>query len=99
MSRENLGVRVANPEQHINLEGKSFADIILFEHLRTTNLQRCVVALRVGNPHGDNELLAELQVQMQAMANASTGVLNEYLRVAREQGLRFEIVPELGDLH
>lgn len=99
MNIETLGVRVSNPEQHINLEGKSFADLILFQHMHAANLQRCVAALSAGNPHGDNELLAEVQAQMQAMVNASSGVLQEYLRVAREQGLRFEIVPALGDLH
>lgn len=94
MNIENIGVRVTNPEQRISLDGKAFFNIIRFEHLRAANLQRCVDALRAGNPHG-SEQLAEIE----AMVNASAGMLKEHMRVAIEQGLRFEIVPSLGDLH
>ncbi len=96
---EKLGVRVSNPEQAITLEGKSFADLVLFEHLRTENLRRCLVALAALNQDGGDELLAEVAIQLQAMANASAGVLGEHLRIAQAQGLRFEIVPTLGELH
>lgn len=99
MSIESLGVRVTNPEQNINLEGKTYADLILFEHLRVENLRRCVAALGTLNNDGGDELLAEIAAQLQAMANASAGVRQEHLRVARAQGLRFEIVPAAGDLH
>lgn len=99
MSIESLGVRVTNPEQSINIEGPSYAELVLFEHLRTANLRRCVAALGVQNPHGEVELLTEIAAQLQAMANASEGVLQEHLRVARAQGLRFEIMPNAGDLH
>ena len=99
MSIEKFSVRIANPEQSITLDGKSFADLVLFEHLRTENLRRCVAALNLGNPDGHSELLTEVQAQLQGMANASAGVLQEHLRIAREQGLRFEIVPAPGELH
>lgn len=99
MTIERMNVRVSNPEQSINIEGTSYAELILFEHLRTANLQRCVAALGVQNPHGEDELLAEVAAQLQAMVNASAGVLQECLRVAQAQGLRFEIVPSPGDLH
>ncbi|MEW6590665.1 MAG: hypothetical protein AB1418_06475 [Pseudomonadota bacterium] len=96
---EKLGVRVSNPEQAITLEGKSFADLVLFEYLRTENLKRCAAALALELPDGESERLAELQVQLQAMVNASSGVLQEYLRIAGAQGLRFEIVPAPSELH
>lgn len=96
---EKLGVRVSNPEQSISLDGKSFADLVLFEHLRTENLRRCVAALGTLNPDGGEEVLAEVAVQLQVMANASAGMLGEHLRVAHAQGLRFETVPTPGELH
>jgi hypothetical protein len=99
MSIEKLGVRVANPETTITLEGTSYAELVLFEHLRAENLLRCILALNVAAPHGEDELLVEVQTQLQGMANASAGVLQDLLRVAREQGLRFEIAPKAGDLH
>lgn len=97
MSIESLGVRVANPEQNITLAGVSYADLVLFEHLRAENLRRCVAALNLVN--GENETLAEVRAQLQGMLNASAGVLAEHLRIALEQGLRFEIVPTPGELH
>lgn len=97
---EKLGVRVSNPEQDITLDGKTFADLVLFEYLRTENLRRCTAALALETiPDGESERLAELQVQLQAMVNASSGVLQEHLRIAHAQGLRFEIVPTTGELH
>lgn len=99
MSIESLGVRVTNPEQNITIEGASYADLVLFEHLRTENLRRCVAALNLVSPYGENETLAEVRAQLQGMVNASAGVLQEHLRIAREQGLRFEIVPSPGELH
>lgn len=99
MTIEKLGVRVANPEQNINLEGTSFAELVLFEHLRVENLQRCVAALGKLNHDGGDEPLAEIAAQLQAMANASAGVRQEHLRVAHAQGLRFEIAPSPGELH
>jgi hypothetical protein len=99
MTIEKMGVRVSNPDQNINLEGASFAELVLFEHLRTENLRRCVAALGTLNHDGGDELLAEIAAQLQAMANASAGVRQEHMRVAHAQGLRFEIVPARGELH
>lgn len=99
MSIESLGVRVTNPEQNITIEGSSYADLVLFEHLHTENLRRCVAALNLVSPYGENETLEEVRAQLQGMVNASAGVLHEHLRIAREQGLRFEIVPSPGELH
>lgn len=96
---EKLGVRVSSPAQRITLDGKSFGDLVLFEHLRTENLRRCVAALNLVGLNGENEALAEVRAQLQGMVNASAGVLQEHLRIAREQGLRFEIVPAAAELH
>lgn len=98
MAIEKLGIRLEN-EANITLAGASFAEIILFEHLRVENLRRCVAALGVANPNGGDELLTEIAVQLQAMQNASAGVRQEHLRVAHAQGLRFEIVPTADELH
>lgn len=99
MTIEKLGIRVANPDQSITVTGASYADLVLFEHLRTENLRRCVAALNLESADGYSELLAEVLAQLQGMTNASAGVLQEHLRIAREQGLRFEIVPTHGELH
>lgn len=89
---EKLGVRVSNPEQSITIEGGAFADLVLYQHLSAENLRRCLAALNLANLGGENELLAEVQTQLLAMTSSSSGVLHELLRVAREQGLRFEII-------
>lgn len=99
MSINTLGVQITNPEQNIVLPGTAFADLVRFEFLRTKNLQRCLAALNLVGPHGENEALVEVQVQLQVMMNASSGVLQEHLRLAREQGLRFEIAPTACDIH
>jgi len=97
---EKLGVRVSNPDQSITIEGMSFAELVLFEHLRAENLRRCVAVLALGNDvqtsaEPESERMAELQIQLQAMANASAGTLQELLRIARAQGLRFEVIGDL----
>jgi|GEM_PF-4847202 len=89
---EKLGVKVQNPELRIVIEGGAFADLVLLEYLRAENLRRCVAAVGGENQDGANELLSEVQIQLQAMAQSSAGVLQECLRVARAQGLVFEIV-------
>lgn len=99
MSINKLGVQVTNPEQNIVLTGASYADLVLFEYLRTENLRRCVAALNLMGPHAENETLVEVRAQLQVMVNASSGVLQEHLRLAREQGLRFEIAPTPCDIH
>lgn len=96
---EKMGVRISDPTKAVTIEGPSFGELVLFEHLRTENLRRCVAALGALNPDGGNEHLAEIAAQLQAMAIASAGVLQEQLRTARAQGLRFEIVPTPGELH
>lgn len=96
---EKLGVRISDHAKNITIDGKSYADLVLFEYLRTENLRRCLAALNLVGPHGENETLVEVQAQLQVMAKASSGVLQEHLRLAREQGLRFEIAPTACDIH
>lgn len=98
MSIEKLGIRLAN-EANITLAGAAFAELIAFEHLRTENLRRCIAALAEANPGGADERLAEIALQLQVMQNASDGVRREHLRVAKAQGLRFDIVPAAGEMH
>ena len=94
-----MGVRISDPAKTISIEGPSFGELLLLEHLRTLNLQRCAAALQQADPHGADELVSEVQVQLLAMAGATSETLRELLRVAYEQGLRFEIVPTPGEVH
>lgn len=94
-----IGVSVANPDQSIQITGQTFADSVLWLHVHNQNLIQVLEELRQENPHGENERLATVQSALQGLTNATKGVLDEHLRVAREQGLRFEIVPKPGDLH
>ena len=96
---EKLGVRISDPTKTITVEGTSFGELVLLEHLRTENLRRCVVAINLVNQDSSNELLAEVTAQLQAMVGASSYTVQELLRMAREQGLRFEIVPTPGEVH
>ena len=96
---EKLGVRISGGAKTITIEGPSFGDLVLLEHLRTENLQRCVAALQQASPQGADDLVDEVQAQLLAMAGASSSTLQELLRVAYEQGLRFEIVPTPGEVH
>lgn len=98
MSIKKLGIRLAN-EANITLPGAAFAELIAFEHMRVENLRRCIASLTAANPGGADERLTEIAVHLQVMENASDGVRREHLRVARAQGLRFDIVPAAGEVH
>jgi len=89
---EKFGVRVANPEQAVFIEGQSFAELICYQYLHTENLRSAVAALNLANPGGLDECLSEIQTSLQALTNTSAGALGDYLRVAQAQGLRFELV-------
>lgn len=91
MTIEKFGVRVSNPDCLIEIDGRSFADLICYQHLHTENLKHVVAVLNCANPDGCNELLSDVQTDVQALANTSTDALRDYLRLARDQGLRFEI--------
>lgn len=94
-----LGVRVANPDQNIQIAGQTFADSVLWLHVHNEKLDKVLEVLRQENPHGENERLAAVQSALQWLTNTTKLVLEEHLRWAREQGLRFELVPKPGDLH
>lgn len=91
-----FGVRVSNPDCLIVINGESYAEMIFYQHLHTENLKRFVSCLYAANRDGSNELMAALQVNAQAMLNASLSVVMEQIRIANLQGLRFELVSE-GD--
>lgn len=88
---ERFGVRVINPEHMVVVDGQSFAELICYQHLHTENLRGAVAALNQANPDGSNEQLAGVQISLQALANTSADALHDYLRLARAQGLRFEL--------
>lgn len=98
---ESLGIRSSDPGKNIVLVGKDFGDLILLEHTRSENLQRCAWILEVVARSGADEsaLLAKVSETLKAMGADTAAVVQDFLRVAREQGLRFEIVPAPGDLH
>ncbi len=91
MAIEKLGVQLANPNCVVQIDGQSFADLICYQHLHTENLRGAVAALNQANPDGSNEQLAGVQISLQALVNISADALHDYLRLARAQGLRFEL--------
>lgn len=92
MSLESFGVEVTNPECIIEVEGRSFAEFILYLHLHVENLDKAARALEGANPKGDNAMLMGVQRTLSAMCSTSRTALHEHLRLAGEQGLRFGIV-------
>lgn len=92
MAIEKLGVQLANPDCVIQIDGESFADLICYQHLHTENLKQTVAALNQASNGGRDERLAAIQINVQALANTSGEALQDYLRIARAQGLRFETI-------
>ncbi len=97
MSIEKFGVQLIAPESNITLKGQSFAELILLDYLHVENLRRCAVAMSLANPNGENELLADIHVQLQVMIEATDGRLQEMLRVGGAQGLHFKMLSEQGE--
>lgn len=84
-------VRVNNPEKLVEIQGDSFAELILHQCMHVENLRRVVQAVNQINAETQDERLAEVQAIVQAMVNSSAGVLVEQVRIATAQGLAFEI--------
>lgn len=84
-------VRVNNPEKLVEIQGDSFAELILHQCLHVENLRRVVQAVSQINDEIQDERLSEIQVIVQAMVNGSSGLLVEQVRIATAQGLVFEI--------
>lgn len=84
-------VRVNNPEKLVEIQGDSFAELILHQCMHVENLRRVVQAVSQINTEAQDERLAEVQAIVQAMVNSSAGVLVEQVRIATAQGLAFEI--------
>lgn len=97
--KPELGVRVANPDQNIQIAGQTFAESVLWLHMHNEKLDKVLDVLSQVNPHCENERLAAVQSALQWLTNTTKLILDEHLRWAREQGLSFEIVPMPGDLH
>jgi hypothetical protein len=94
---ESFGVHVSNPEHNITTPAKAYAELVLFGHVLTASLRRCIAEINDISPHGEDERLVNVQAQLQASANASAGVVQELLRMAIAQGLHFDL--PTGDLH
>ena len=84
-------VRVNNPEKLVEIQGDSFAELILHQCMHVENLRRVVQAVSQINDEIQDERLSEIQVIVQAMVNGSSGLLVEQVRIATAQGLAFEI--------
>ena len=84
-------VRVNNPEKLVEIQGDSFAELILHQCMHVENLRRVVQAASQINAETQDERLSEVQAIVQAMVNSSAGVLVEQVRIATAQGLAFEI--------
>ena len=87
---EKLGVTLACPtDAPITVDAESFAGLILGLHLHRANLVKANEVLRLENPAGASERLAEVQAALIGMATALDTTLSELLRVGHAQGLRF----------
>ena len=84
-------VRVNNPEKLVEIQGDSFAELILHQCMHVENLRRVVLAVGQINAETHDERLSEVQAIVQAMVNGSSGILVEQVRIATAQGLLFEI--------
>lgn len=84
-------VRVNNPEKLVEIQGDSFAELILHQCMHVENLRRVVQAIGQINAKAHDERLSEVQAIIQAMVNSSSGLLIEQVRIATAQGLAFEI--------
>lgn len=93
---EKLGVRAVDPTQTVVIEADGFAELLAFEHVRAENLKRCATALAL---EAASEVASEVAAQLQTMELASAGVIRELLRIAREQGVHFETLPQAGNLN
>ena len=84
-------VRVNNPKKLVEIQGDSFAELILHQCMHAENLRRVVLAIGQINAEAQDERLSEVQAIVQAMVNSSAGILVEQVRIATAQGLVFEI--------
>lgn len=84
-------VRVNNPDKLVEIQGDSFAELILHQCMHVENLRRVVLAVGQINAETQDERLSEVQAIVQAMVNGSSGILVEQVRIATAQGLVFEI--------
>lgn len=96
---ERFGLRVSNPDKPVQIDGQSFAELILYQHLHSENLRRVVAMLNQLNKDGVNEQIADIQINLQALLNTSVDALHDYLRIAQAQGLHFETAPTSGGVH
>lgn len=91
MTTNRPTVRVNNPEKLVEIQGDSFAELILHQCMHVENLRRVVLAVGQINADAQDERLSEVQAIVQAMVNGSSGILVEQVRIATAQGLAFEI--------
>ena len=94
MSMTKPSVIVSNPDKIIEIDGESFASLILHQCLHVENLRRAVQAMSIINADDKDERLTELQIIMQAMSNSASGVLVAHVRIATTQGLEFQLSDE-----
>ncbi len=91
MSVNRPTVQVSNPEKLIEIQGDSFAELILHQAMHVENLRRIVLAVDQINAETQDERLTNLQGIVRAMVNGSSGLLIEQVRIATAQGLVFHI--------
>ena len=79
----------------IEIEGESFASLLLHLALHTENLRRAVKVLRVVNASDRDEPLSELTNMLQAMANSMFDCTKECSRIAAAQELLCDVESQL----
>lgn len=94
MNLKSIGLEVMNPECNVEIEGGSFGEFCLLLHSHAANLELVARVLESENPGGANPRLLSAQRALTNMAGGIRGALHEHLRIAQEQGLRFEVVSD-----
>ena len=97
LNLEKFGVTLACPSTSpITVDAESLAGLILGLHLHRANLVQANAVLRLENPSGANERLAEVQASLIGMATALDGTLAELLRVGHAQGFRLHTINDVS---
>lgn len=99
MNLAQIGIEVTNPEQTIEIEGRSFAELALYLHGHAINLDMVASVLESVGQDFTPERLDAARDSVSMLSEAMRDNVMELLRLAREQGLRFTLVGEQRPRH
>jgi hypothetical protein len=95
LNLEALGVTLATPtDAPITVDAESWTGLILHLYLHRSNLVQANAVLRLENPSGASERIAEVQASLIGMATALDSTLAELLRIGHAQGLQLHSIAD-----